>query len=294
LPDDTTRADLARLRALVATQEARLARLERRRPATRRLVPAVTLALLLALVPLSLLAATPFTDLTGGVHDQNIDAIYNAGVTTGCVPNAEYCPTANVTREEMASFLARLGGLGSNPPVANAKTAQTATTATHATTADTATNATNATSAQNATNAQNAAAADDSAALGGQPASAYLLRGADDFAVLRVGQAAGPLPKSFTFTSHGGHLLLFVSASAYGTAEGAIGVAVDLDGTQVALLQVSINETLSHKGFPPIIAARAVPAGVHTVTFALSTLHPATGTDNYDAFNLTVLELPID
>jgi hypothetical protein len=63
---------------------------------------------------------TPFTDLTGGVHDANIEAIYNAGITTGCVPNQEYCPTANVTREEMASFLARTAGLGSNKPVANA------------------------------------------------------------------------------------------------------------------------------------------------------------------------------
>src|SRR5204862_476955 len=84
-------------------------------PSRRRaLFPALCLALLLALVPLGLLAANPFTDLTGGVHDANIDAIYNAGVTRGCVPDEEYCPTANVTREEMASFLARLGGLGAN------------------------------------------------------------------------------------------------------------------------------------------------------------------------------------
>jgi hypothetical protein len=46
------------------------------------------------------------------------------------VPNVSYCPKDNVTREEMASFLARLGGLGSNPPVANALTAMTAGSAT--------------------------------------------------------------------------------------------------------------------------------------------------------------------
>src|SRR5918999_1090977 len=109
--------------AMESRHAAELAALRRRldRPHRRRaLLPALCLALLVALVPLSVLAAHPFTDLTGGVHDANIDAIYNAGVTTGCVPNAEYCPTANVTREEMASFLARLGGLGANPPVANA------------------------------------------------------------------------------------------------------------------------------------------------------------------------------
>ena len=54
----------------------------------------------------------------------------------------------------MASFIARAAGLGTNPPVANAKTAQTAT---NAASADTATNAIN---AVNATNATHAASAD--------------------------------------------------------------------------------------------------------------------------------------
>lgn len=89
----------------------------------------MVVALLVALLPLSLLAATPFDDLTGGVHDANIDAIYNAGSTTGCVPNESYCPTDNVTRQEMISFLTRTAGLDTNPPVANAKTAQIATNA---------------------------------------------------------------------------------------------------------------------------------------------------------------------
>jgi hypothetical protein len=87
-------------------------------------LPAPCLALLVALLPLGLLAANPFDDLTGGPHDANIEAIYNAGVTRGCVPDVSYCPTDYVTREEMASFLARLGGLGSNPPAANARTLQ--------------------------------------------------------------------------------------------------------------------------------------------------------------------------
>ena len=105
MPDETTRDDLAQLRATVlaqqaqlAAQQARLARLER--PRRRRAwLPAACLAVLVALVPLGLLAANPFTDLTGGPHDANIDAIYQAGVTMSCVPGAEYCPTANVTRE---------------------------------------------------------------------------------------------------------------------------------------------------------------------------------------------------
>lgn len=112
---------------------------------------AVLVAAFLAVIPLSLLAANPFNDLVpNSVHNANIDAIYNAGITTGCVPNQSYCPTDKVTRQEMASFLARTAGLGSNPPVANAKTAITAQTAanadnaTHASSADTATNAANA------------------------------------------------------------------------------------------------------------------------------------------------------
>ena len=47
-----------------------------------------------------------------------------------------YNPKANVTREEMASFLARTAGLGGNPPVANALTAANAN---HAASADNAT-----------------------------------------------------------------------------------------------------------------------------------------------------------
>jgi len=102
-------------------------------------------ALLVAAIPLATLAANPFTDLvSGSVHNQNIDAIYNAGITTGCVPNQSYCPTDLVTRQEMASFLARTAGLGGNPAVANAKTAETATNATNAQNAVTAQQAGNA------------------------------------------------------------------------------------------------------------------------------------------------------
>ena len=123
-----------KLAALTGT----LARPRRPRAQRRRLLLLLPLVILLALVPLSLLAANnPFNDLTGSVHDPNIDLIYNAGITTGCVPNVSYCPTDNVTREQMASFLARTAGLGTNPPVVNAKTAQTVTTATTAANATT-------------------------------------------------------------------------------------------------------------------------------------------------------------
>jgi hypothetical protein len=121
----TQRDQLATLHGTLRQQGAELALYRRRRRygrAARHLLPILLAALLVALVPLATLAANPFTDLTGGVHDPNIDAIYTAGITTGCDPGVAYCPRGNVTREEMASFLARTAGLGSNPPVANAAT----------------------------------------------------------------------------------------------------------------------------------------------------------------------------
>ena len=72
----------------------------------------LTTALIIALVPLSIYAANGFTDLqVGSVHNDDIDTIYNLGITTGCVPDTQYCPTNNVTRQEMASFLARTASL---------------------------------------------------------------------------------------------------------------------------------------------------------------------------------------
>jgi hypothetical protein len=118
--------------ATTATLRAEVARLRRRR-LPRRALPLLLAALLVVLIPLGTLAANPFTDLNpNSVHNPNIDAIYTAGITTGCDPGVAYCPNGLVTREEMASFLARTAGLGNNPPVANAKTAQTAQSATTA------------------------------------------------------------------------------------------------------------------------------------------------------------------
>src|SRR5690349_16201236 len=87
-----------------------------RRRARRRLLPAVALALLLGLVPAALVAANPvFSDLTtaGEVHRADIQAIGDAGITTGFDdpasddPNVRlYDPKGLVTREQMASFLA--------------------------------------------------------------------------------------------------------------------------------------------------------------------------------------------
>ncbi len=55
----------------------------------------------------------PFTDISDSVHAGNINAIAAEGITVGCNPpaNDRYCPEGQVTREQMASFLARALGL---------------------------------------------------------------------------------------------------------------------------------------------------------------------------------------
>ena len=47
-----------------------------------------------------------FTDDDGSVHEADINGIAAAGITTGCGPSL-YCPALAVTREQMATFLAR-------------------------------------------------------------------------------------------------------------------------------------------------------------------------------------------
>ena len=57
--------------------------------------------------------AGPFIDVSDSVHAANINAIAAEGITVGCNPpaNDRFCPEGEVTREQMASFLARALGL---------------------------------------------------------------------------------------------------------------------------------------------------------------------------------------
>ena len=272
--------DLAHLRA-------RLARLERRHRLPRRALPLLLAALLVALVPLATLAANPFTDLNpGSPHNANIDAIYTAGITTGCVPNAAYCPNDLVTREQMASFLARTAGLGGNKPVANALTAQSALSAQ---------SAANATNAQNAVNAQSATSAQNAAQLGGQPASAYARTAA---LVAHEGLVSGstPLPRAEgSFVATGTRGLLLISGSAYRTNAGFLRIDVNVspvgqptgNGTSAS---VYTNEGSSH---------RALRGGMGMVTLTPGTTYefvitrdPLTLLDGNDAIRYLLLELP--
>jgi hypothetical protein len=117
---------LARILDRLVAQEAQLAELRadvRRRSSRarrRRMVAIAAVALLLALLPTVAWGAA-FVDLNpGSPHNADINLIADAGISRGCTDTAHYCPNAYVTREQMASFLARTAGLGGNPPVANA------------------------------------------------------------------------------------------------------------------------------------------------------------------------------
>jgi len=55
-----------------------------------------------------------FTDDTGSVHEADINRVAHAGITLGC-GGSFYCPSLAVTRDQMASFLARALNLPDSP-----------------------------------------------------------------------------------------------------------------------------------------------------------------------------------
>ena len=58
-----------------------------------------------------------FVDTVGSTHAEAIDAVASAGITRGCwVLPPRYCPGANTTKEQMATFLGRALGLVDRTP----------------------------------------------------------------------------------------------------------------------------------------------------------------------------------
>lgn len=55
-------------------------------------------------------SGNPFTDVDGHPFEGDIDWLYNEGITGGCTAT-RFCPDANVSRDQMASFLDRALGL---------------------------------------------------------------------------------------------------------------------------------------------------------------------------------------
>ena len=98
-----------------------LGRAHSARRAHRRLPAAVALTLALAAFPLGTLASHDFADVPdSNPFHADISALAASGVTTGC-GGGNYCPSAFVTREQMAAFMNRLGALApGKTPVVNA------------------------------------------------------------------------------------------------------------------------------------------------------------------------------
>ncbi len=92
------------------------------RPRRAASVLGLTFALLLA--PAITLAVHQFGDVPdSNPFHSDIAALVSSGVTAGC-GSGNYCPKADVTREQMAAMLNRLGALGpGKTPVVNAATA---------------------------------------------------------------------------------------------------------------------------------------------------------------------------
>ena len=83
-------------------------------PRLRRSTFVLVVAIAALAFPLGVLANHQFSDVpTGASYHDDVEALVNAGVTTGC-GGGEYCPTDSVTRGQMAQFLNRLGNLDGN------------------------------------------------------------------------------------------------------------------------------------------------------------------------------------
>jgi hypothetical protein len=91
------------------------------RLAGRRALVFVAIAIAAIAFPLGVIASHQFGDVPdSNTYHNDIDAIADAGVTTGC-GGGNYCPSAFVTRGEMAAFMNRLGALApGRTPVVNA------------------------------------------------------------------------------------------------------------------------------------------------------------------------------
>jgi hypothetical protein len=87
---------------------------------SRRLGLVVGIILALLAVPAIVLASHQFSDVpNSSPYHAQIGALVDAGITAGCTATT-YCPTANVTRAQMAAFLNRglpytVGDYGSGP-----------------------------------------------------------------------------------------------------------------------------------------------------------------------------------
>jgi hypothetical protein len=103
--------------------------------------------------------------------------------------------------------------------------------------------------------------------------------------------AAGPLPATFSFASHGGRLLITTSGSGTTAFAGTtIAMTVELDSAAIGTNLVYITSANTHEPFiSKTLVQTGVAAGNHIITLAAP---PFTLTTSQDSFSVTVQELP--
>lgn len=107
--------------------------------------------------------------------------------------------------------------------------------------------------------------------------------------VLVIADQKGPIPADFQFNAPAqGDVILFVSGSAWRTSSaGFAGFSVLLDGNQVGLTQMYINEPSSHHALPPVIIPMELTSGQHTLH--LSPVNGDMSTDANDGFFVSMV-----
>jgi hypothetical protein len=104
-----------------------------------------------------------------------------------------------------------------------------------------------------------------------------------------LGNIAGPLPKTGTFTTNGGTILLTVSGTMWvNGGPGFMGLDVAVDSTAIGSVNAFTNEGNSHKTLPTrVYVVPGLAAGDHTITLSAQN---GTTTDASDFFSATVVE----
>lgn len=181
----------------------------------RRTAVLVVVGILVAF-PAGVRAAGTFGDVPdGNVHHEAVRSVHEAGVTAGCAPGA-YCPDALVRRDQMASFLDRLGALSGQEPVVRAATA---TTADRATTADSAGSADRATTADSATSAETVAGLEP-----GDLSPVAVVAGTEWTPTLSTGFADLPGATTDVTVPEGHQALLLLRFAAESACSGGVGI----------------------------------------------------------------------
>jgi hypothetical protein len=105
-------------------------------------------------------------------------------------------------------------------------------------------------------------------------------------------QVTGQLPKSASFSSGGGTLVIIFSGTGRGgSSDAVIGMNLLINQTVVSNTRSWTNNSNYHQVFTTNIYVGAnIPAGEHTIGL---TALPQTVTDEHDWFNVAILELPI-